>query len=210
MAPLNEDKPTFYVEIGDPTGYSAYMMTQNEIAEKAAQTQGSWVFVNNQLVSTAEIANMDLEAGSRIRLMPGLSGCNTCKREFDVALDTGETVRMTGKEMQKSMDDGMIMFVNGAPIDYGTFHGLKKDQPLYVSLSSEIVDLVVDAHQTRTILFNDFRQICERGEGNLLAVYENTLVRNGAVGSVSVDFDSLYQQHNSLTNPRVRLLPLAC
>ena len=64
----------FDVEIADASGHSTVQMTQNEIAEKAAQTQGSWVFVNNQLVSAADIADMNLEAGSRIRLMPGLVG----------------------------------------------------------------------------------------------------------------------------------------
>ena len=62
----------FDVEIADASGHSTVQMTQNEIAEKAAQTQGSWVFVNNQLVSAADIADMNLEAGSRIRLMPAL------------------------------------------------------------------------------------------------------------------------------------------
>ena len=69
-----QDAPTFDVEIADATGHSTVQMTQDELVEKAGQTQGSWVFVNNQLVSTAEIANMNLEAGSRIRLMPGLVG----------------------------------------------------------------------------------------------------------------------------------------
>ena len=70
--------PTFDVEIADATGHSTVQMTQDELVEKAGQTQGSWVFVNNQLVSTAEIANMNLEAGSRIRLMPGLVGGRAC------------------------------------------------------------------------------------------------------------------------------------
>ena len=64
----------FDVEIADASGHSTVQMTQNEIAEKATQTQGSWVFVNNQLVSATDIADMNLEAGSRIRLMPGLVG----------------------------------------------------------------------------------------------------------------------------------------
>ena len=73
-----QDAPTFDVEIADATGHSTVQMTQDELVEKAGQTQGSWVFVNNQLVSTAEIANMNLEAGSRIRLMPGLVGGRAC------------------------------------------------------------------------------------------------------------------------------------
>ena len=73
-----QDAPAFDVEIADATGHSIVSMTQTELVEKAGQTQGSWVFINNQLVSTAEIANMHLEAGSRIRLMPGLVGGRAC------------------------------------------------------------------------------------------------------------------------------------
>ena len=73
-----QDAPTFDVEIADATGHTTVQMTQGDLVEKASQTQGSWVFVNNQLVSTAEIANMNLEAGSRIRLMPGLVGGRAC------------------------------------------------------------------------------------------------------------------------------------
>jgi len=36
------------------------------------------VFVNDQLVSTADVAAMNIDAGSRIRLMPGLVGGNLC------------------------------------------------------------------------------------------------------------------------------------
>ena len=73
-----QDAPTFDVEIADHSGHSTVQMTQDELVEKAGQTQGSWVFINNQLVSTAELANMNLEAGSRIRLMPGLVGGRAC------------------------------------------------------------------------------------------------------------------------------------
>ncbi len=73
-----QDAPAFEVEIADATGHTTVQMTQDELVEKASQTQGSWVFVNNQLVSTAEIANMNLEAGCRIRLMPGLVGGRAC------------------------------------------------------------------------------------------------------------------------------------
>jgi len=50
------------------------VMTQAEIAETANRSAGTWVFVNDQLVSAADIASMNLDAGSRIRLMPGLVG----------------------------------------------------------------------------------------------------------------------------------------
>ena len=73
-----QDAPTFVVEIADSNGHSEVVMTQAEITEKVGQTQGSWVFVNDQLVNTTDIADMNLEAGSRIRLMPGLIGGRAC------------------------------------------------------------------------------------------------------------------------------------
>jgi len=73
-----QNEKLFEVEIADASGHSTVQMSQNEIAEKANQTQGSWVFVNDQLVSAADIADMNLEAGSRIRLMPGLVGGRAC------------------------------------------------------------------------------------------------------------------------------------
>ena len=53
-------------------------MTQAEIADKAESAPGTWVFVNDQLVSTADVADMNIDAGSRIRLMPGLVGGKHC------------------------------------------------------------------------------------------------------------------------------------
>jgi sulfur carrier protein ThiS len=73
-----QDAPTFVVEIADSTGHAEAVMTQAEITEKVNSAQGSWVFVNDQLVSAADIAGMNLEAGSRIRLMPGLVGGRAC------------------------------------------------------------------------------------------------------------------------------------
>ena len=73
-----QNEKLFEVEIADASGHSTVQMSQNEIAEKANQTQGTWVFVNDQLVSAADIADMNLDAGSRIRLMPGLVGGRAC------------------------------------------------------------------------------------------------------------------------------------
>ena len=64
----------FEVEVADASGHSVVQMSQNEIASRATQSRGSWVFVNDQLVSAQDIASMNLEANSRIRLMPGLVG----------------------------------------------------------------------------------------------------------------------------------------
>jgi len=82
----------FNVEVADKSGHSIVQMNQEEIANKAASDNSAWVFVNDQLVSAADIADMDhdqlvsaadiadmdLEVGSRIRMMPGLVGGLYC------------------------------------------------------------------------------------------------------------------------------------
>lgn len=68
------EKMLFEVEIADATGHSVVQMTQEQLAEKAENAQGTWVFVNDQLVNTGDLADMNLDASSRIRLMPGLVG----------------------------------------------------------------------------------------------------------------------------------------
>ncbi|MGB1866140.1 MAG: hypothetical protein ACPHQC_07850, partial [Poseidonia sp.] len=72
------DAPTFVVQTADSTGHSEVVMTQAEIASKATSDNSAWVFVNDQLVSAADIADMNLEEGSRIRMMPGLVGGLYC------------------------------------------------------------------------------------------------------------------------------------
>ena len=64
----------FNVEIADATGHSTVQMTKNELIEKTSQTEATWVFVNDQLVNTSDIAGMNLESGDRVRLMPGVVG----------------------------------------------------------------------------------------------------------------------------------------
>ena len=87
-----QEELKFDVEIADASGHSTVQMSQNELAEKASQTQGSWVFVNDQLVSAADVADMNLEAGSRIRLMPGLVGGQDAPTfVVEIAAPTGHT-----------------------------------------------------------------------------------------------------------------------
>ena len=75
----NMDKNTlFNVEVADQSGHSVVQMNQDEIASKATSDNSAWVFVNDQLVSAADIADMNLEEGSRIRIMPGLVGGLYC------------------------------------------------------------------------------------------------------------------------------------
>ncbi len=111
-----KEKTVFDVEIADASGHSVVQMSQNEIAEKATQSQGTWVFVNDQLVSAADVASMNLDAGSRIRLMPGLvGGADAPTFEVEIADSTGHsTAVMTQAEIAESANRsaGTWVFVN--------------------------------------------------------------------------------------------------
>ena len=67
-------EPTFVVQIADATGHSEVVMTQAELTQRAEVAKGTWVFVNDQLVSTGELAGMALNADSHVRMVPGLVG----------------------------------------------------------------------------------------------------------------------------------------
>ena len=106
----------FNVEIADATGHSVVQMTQEELTHKAAAAQGTWVFVNDQMVSTSDLAKMTLEADSRIRLMPGLIGGSTDPTfVVQIADATGHSeVVMTQAELTKRAEgaNGTWVFVN--------------------------------------------------------------------------------------------------
>jgi len=50
----------YRVEIADATGHSVVEMTKTEISEKARSTEGTWVFVDDRLVSADEINNLEM------------------------------------------------------------------------------------------------------------------------------------------------------
>jgi len=106
----------FNVEIADASGHSVVQMSQNELAEKATQSQGTWVFVNDQLVNAADVASMNLDAGSRIRLMPGLvGGADAPTFEVEIADSTGHSSAvMTQAEIAETANRsaGTWVFVN--------------------------------------------------------------------------------------------------
>ena len=64
----------YRVEIADATGHSVVEMTKTEISEKARSTEGTWVFVDDRLVSADEIDNLEMADDASVRLMPGLVG----------------------------------------------------------------------------------------------------------------------------------------
>jgi hypothetical protein len=66
-------EPTYTVTIADATGDTVVQMTKPEI-EATATANNAWVFVNDRLVNSSDIAEANLDASSAIRLMPGLVG----------------------------------------------------------------------------------------------------------------------------------------
>ena len=56
-----DNRMKFEVEIADGSGHSTVQMTKNELTEKVNSTQGSWVFVNDQLVNTSQIPIMNFQ-----------------------------------------------------------------------------------------------------------------------------------------------------
>jgi sulfur carrier protein ThiS len=111
-----QKKTVFDVEIADASGHSVVQMSQEEIAEKATQSQGTWVFVNDQLVNASDVAAMNLEAGSRVRLMPGLIGGQDAPTfEVEIADSTGHSSAvMTQAEIAETANRsaGTWVFVN--------------------------------------------------------------------------------------------------
>ena len=63
----------FTVEIANMTGHSVVEMTREEIQETAKQA-GAWVFVDNTLVSATEIAEVELNQDTSLRVLPGIVG----------------------------------------------------------------------------------------------------------------------------------------
>ena len=117
------EKMLFEVEIADATGHSVVQMTQEQLTEKAENAQGTWVFVNDQLVNTGDLADMNLDASSRIRLMPGLvGGQDEALFHVEIADATGHSVvQMSKAELTERAEgaQGTWVFVNDQLVDTG-------------------------------------------------------------------------------------------
>ena len=206
---MDEDKQTFDVEIYDATVASTYMMTQNEIAEKAVEAVGSWVFVNDQLVCADDIAEMNLEAGSRIRLTPGLAGhrCSHGAR-FTVNLE-GQINEYTGKEIQTLLDAGNKLFLDGAPATYGEFHEFYKAlDPRSLEIVAKVVSLTDTAGGTRVARWSDCSSFIRNASGEFLCLFDKMVVRDGDHTSVEPNFEAFHVGHALGNIPNVRLFCL--
>ena len=208
---MDEDKQTFEVEIRDATGGSIYLMTQNEIAEKAVEAKGSWVFVNDQLVCAADIAEMNLEAGSRIRFMPSLVGHRCIEGEgvrFTVNLE-GQINEYTGKEIQTLLDAGNKLFLDGAPATYGEFHEFyKESEPRSLEIVAKVVSLTDTDGGTRVARWSDCSSFIRNASGEFLCLFDKMVVRDGDHTSVEPNFEAFHVGHALGNIPNVRLFCL--
>ena len=95
-----EEEPTYTVEVADSTGHSVVEMTKPELVE-TANTQGTWLFVDDKMVSATELQSMNIETSSRLRSMPGLvGGAEENRFTVEVADETGHSeILMTKPEL---------------------------------------------------------------------------------------------------------------
>ena len=107
----------YIVEIEDSTGHSVVEMTAPEIVEKATESEGSWIFVDNRLVGAGELENMEIGTDSKIRIMPGIVGGLASEEPsytVEVADSTGHSiVEMTKSELvETASTEGTWLFVD--------------------------------------------------------------------------------------------------
>ncbi|MFL2949339.1 MAG: hypothetical protein ACJZ40_03015 [Candidatus Poseidoniaceae archaeon] len=102
----------YQVKIADETGHTVAQMTKPEIVAKATETQGAWVFVNDRLVSTAELKGMAFEATDQFKIMPGLVGGSDEQFEVEIADETGHSVvKMSQAEIAEKATSGDAAWV---------------------------------------------------------------------------------------------------
>ena len=187
-------------------------MTRAELVEKANQTQNYWVFVNDQLVSAADIADMNLDVGSRIRLMPSLVGHRCIEGQgvqFTVNFD-GQIDVYTGKEIRTLLNAGNKLFLDGAPATYGQFHEYyEESDPRSIEIVAKVVTLIDTEGGTRITRWSDCSSFIRNASGEFLCLFDKMVVRDGDQTSVEPNFEALHVGHALGNIPNVRLFCLA-
>ncbi|RJU83678.1 MAG: hypothetical protein DWB99_01580 [Candidatus Poseidoniales archaeon] len=123
----------YIVEIADSTGHSVVEMTAREIVEKTNEAAGSWVFVDNRLVETKEIENMEISTDSKIRIMPGIVGGVSNEEELytvEVADKTGHSIIEMSKEqlVETANSGGTWLFVDDKMVSAAELKSMKIEQ----------------------------------------------------------------------------------
>jgi len=114
---------TYIVEIADATGHSVVEMTKTELVNQATETQGSWVFVDNRMVASDQLANTDFDTVQHIRMVPALQAGTDSSDEptytVEIADPTGHSVvEMTKNEIveQAKQQSGAWVFVDSCMV----------------------------------------------------------------------------------------------
>jgi len=114
---------TYIVEIADATGHSVVEMTKTELVNQATETQGSWVFVDNRMVASDQLANTDFDTVQHIRMVPALQAGSDSNDEptytVEIADPTGHSVvEMTKNEIveQAKQQSGAWVFVDSCMV----------------------------------------------------------------------------------------------
>ena len=110
---------TYTVEIADATGHSVVEMTKTDLIDQAAKSQGSWVFVDNRMVASEDLANTDFDAAQHIRMVPALQAGKEQTYTVEIADATGHsTVEMTKTEIveQARQQSGSWVFVDNCMV----------------------------------------------------------------------------------------------
>jgi len=114
---------TYIVEIADATGHSVVEMTKTELVNQATETQGSWVFVDNRMVASDQLANTDFDTVQHIRMVPALQAGSDSSDEptytVEIADPTGHSVvEMTKNEIveQAKQQSGAWVFVDSCMV----------------------------------------------------------------------------------------------
>ena len=120
---ISMSEKTYIVEIADLTGHSVVEMTKTELIDQAAKSQGNWVFVDNRMVASDELANTDFDAAQHIRMVPALQAGNNSSDEptytVEIADPTGHSVvEMTKNEIveQAKQQSGAWVFVDSCMV----------------------------------------------------------------------------------------------
>jgi hypothetical protein len=113
----------YIVEIADATGHSVIEMTKTELVDQAANSRGSWVFVDNRMVASEDLANTDFDAAKHIRMVPALQAGNDSSDvptyTVEIADPTGHSVvEMTKNEIveQAKQQSGSWVFVDSCMV----------------------------------------------------------------------------------------------
>ncbi|MEJ6563271.1 MAG: hypothetical protein QNL85_06160 [Euryarchaeota archaeon] len=131
----------YEVKIADATGHTVAQMTKPEIVAKATASQGTWVFVNDRLVSAAELEHMELDAATEFKLMPGLVGGKDRLFSVEIADASGHSVvQMSQTEIaQKAsesnaawvfVDNTMVAADDIAAMDFSAVQKIRMVPPL--------------------------------------------------------------------------------